>query len=405
MANPLFQSINMFLGLREQNVVFCLDISGSMYNSLNVIKEHLINYLLEQSVLANINLSRMFNLIAFSSEIYPWADKFVLWNSATVNNAINWIKDLETKTGTNTLDALMTAFQDPNCHSVVLVTDDLPDQDAYSILNQISVVSRGRPVHCIYILNGNEEDRSALQFLQNLATITRGTLKIVSIGRFGVEKISPLNLFDLTSTLQLTNLSINANSIPGQLDTKVTSNVHSGVLATTSPLMHFDPLSGTDFFRFNYVPAETSNAQITSKYQAESILPSFKYTYPKWLVEPSNYSYPSILSYPRVIMTQEGKLPSNSVAWSRYRPLKVSHDGTVVGLTYQDSNLPFSNDIAYTPDAGNLLLQKSVIARSSFDGFYYLGKVINQVCKFYLEPFLFNIILNICKIKIKIEIS
>ena len=102
----------MFIGTREQNVTFCLDISGSMYSSINTVKEQLIQYILEQSVLADLNVRRQFNLIAFSTEVYPWATNMVLWQSATVNKAIDWIRDLETKTGTNTLDALLTAFQD-----------------------------------------------------------------------------------------------------------------------------------------------------------------------------------------------------------------------------------------------------------------------------------------------------
>jgi hypothetical protein len=122
-----------------------------MYSTIKTVKEQLIQYLLEQSVLAKLNLNRLFNLIAFSSEVYPWANNMVLWNTATVNSCINWITDLETKTGTNTLDALITSFHDNNTNAVVLVTDDLPDQDAYTILDQVSQYSKGRPVHCIYI--------------------------------------------------------------------------------------------------------------------------------------------------------------------------------------------------------------------------------------------------------------
>jgi hypothetical protein len=61
--------------------------------------------------------------------------------------------------------------------------------------------------------------------------------------------------------------------------------------------------------------------------------------------------------------------------------VKVLYDGQVVGLSLQDSNIPLPNDIAYTPDAGSLLINRTVVARSSLDGFYYKGKVMNQVKK------------------------
>ena len=59
--------------------------------------------------------------------------------------------------------------------------------------------------------------------------------------------------------------------------------------------------------------------------------------------------------------------------------MKVLYDGQVVGLSLQDSNIPLPNDIAYTPDAGSLLINRTVVARSALDGFYYKGKIMSQV--------------------------
>lgn len=336
MASPLLNPVNIFLGIREPNVTFCIDISGSMYSAINTVKEQLIQYLLEQSVLAKLNLNRLFNLIAFSSEVYPWASSMVLWNTATVNSAINWIKDLENKTGTNTLDALITAFSDEANNAVVLITDDISDQEPYQVLNQVSVNSRGRPVHCIYITTGRDEDRSAIEFLQNLSTITRGFFKIVNIGRYGVEKITPIN-HDLVSTFQLASFGQNANC---------------------------------------------TNSIVQNKQSLSILAPSTFYNtfiHPKCLTEPFVYNYPTFVTYPRILTTHEGKIPSKAIAWSRFRPVKILYDGTVCGLTIQNTNLPISKDIAYTPDAGGLLINKTVLARSSLDGYYYKGKVQSQI--------------------------
>ncbi len=120
------------------------------------------------------------------------------------------------------MDALLTAFQDTMTHGVVLVTDDICDQDPFSLINQVSQVARGRPVHCIYITTSgmsrgerDDEDQAAIQFLQNLSTVTRGSFKIVSIGRFGIDKITPVSSpSDLCTVYQLANLtraSLNLN--------------------------------------------------------------------------------------------------------------------------------------------------------------------------------------------------
>jgi hypothetical protein len=337
MAVNLVPSMNMFLGLREQNVTFCIDISGSMFNSLETVKEQLIQYLSEQSVLANLNVTRLFNLIAFSTEVYPWSNSCVLWNPATVNNAVEWIKDLETKTGTNTLDALLLAFDDPTTHSIVLVTDGIPDQEPYILLNQISMVSRGRPIHCIYISATREDDKGAIQFCQNLSTITRATFKIVSVGRFGVEKITPMSTYDLCTAFQLSNMTLNAS------------------------------------FPVNY----SNSLHLSSNLNP---IISSTLTYPKMVsAEPSTLVYPSLVACPRILVTTDGRIPLKSIAWSRYRPVKVLHNGNVIGLTAVESSLPAFKDIAYSPDAGSLLISKTVLARSDIDGYYYRGKIISQI--------------------------
>lgn len=375
MSVTLIHPINMFLGIREQNVTFCLDISGSMYSTLKTVKEQLIQYLSEQSLLAKFNLNRLFNLIAFSTEVYPWADSMVLWNEATVNKATTWINDLETKTGTNTLDALLTAFQDTLTHGIVLVTDDICDQDPYSLLNQISNVARGRPIHCIYVTSSSakdrdEQDKVTIQFLQNLSTITRGSFKIVSIGRFGLEKITPISSpNDLCTMFQLANLTGNAMTIMNE-------SKHS--LNNSASMIHqnFNTING------NLVPAKLENSS-TFTYNLNTI-PTLinNFVHPKWLVEPNIYSFPSLITFPRVNVISDyeknNKISTNSIAWSRFRPIRILNNGSIIGLTH-DPNTLFGNDIAYTPDAGSLLLNKTVIARSAIDGYYYKGKILNQV--------------------------
>jgi hypothetical protein len=352
--NNTSASLNIFLGIREQNVTFCIDISGSMYSTLNTIKEQLIQYLLEQSLVTRFNLNRLFNLIAFSSEVYPWSNGVVLWNTATVNSCLDWIKDLETKTGTNTLDALMTAFQDERTHAVCLVTDDISDQDAFTVLNQVSLVAKGRPVHCIYVTVSDREreheDKAAIEFLQNLATITKGSFKIVTVGRYGVERITPIYCFDPSTVVEC----VNALQFHTPCETQ---HQHRH-----NHLHHLD------------IQLATNNL----------------FSQPSRVSELGNFVYPTLHSQPRVLLTNDGRIPMCSMAWSRFRPIRLFHDGTVCGITTNSStHMGLDKDIAYTPDIEQLLKNKIVIARSTLDGYYYKGKVLSQV-----DNFLFNIFLN-----------
>lgn len=136
-------SQNIFSGINQPNVTFCLDISGSMYSSLDTIKAQLVEHLFEQSTSSNAS-NRHFNVIAFSTEVYPWSNGMVPWSGGvTVNSAVNWLNELESKTGTNTLGALTSALKDERCDCVCLVTDDLSDQEPYVVLNHVSQMARG----------------------------------------------------------------------------------------------------------------------------------------------------------------------------------------------------------------------------------------------------------------------
>ena len=72
------------------------------------------------------------------------------------------------------------------------------------MLEQVSLASRGRAVHCVYVnvsdrrRESEHEDTRVIEFLQNLATLTKGSFKIVTVGRYGVERITPIYCFDPT---------------------------------------------------------------------------------------------------------------------------------------------------------------------------------------------------------------
>lgn len=133
-----------------------------------------------------------FNMIEFNSEVTQWSDKLVQCLPETVTVASDWIRCLEAKTGTNTESALLAAYNDEECEAVYLITDGLPDSKASGILDRVAYVCRGRPCHCIY-LTGSSVDKSATNFLQDLATDTYGSFMIVTMTNHGsIERITPV---------------------------------------------------------------------------------------------------------------------------------------------------------------------------------------------------------------------
>lgn len=131
-------------------------------------------------------------MVEFNTVVTQWSDEMVQCLPETVTVASDWINNLEAKTGTNTESALLAAYNNDECEAVYLVTDGLPDSNPSGILDRVAYVCRGRPCHCIY-LTGATVDKSATNFLQDLATDTYGSFMIVTVTNHGsIERITPV---------------------------------------------------------------------------------------------------------------------------------------------------------------------------------------------------------------------
>ena len=304
----------------EKNVTFVIDTSGSMYNCLDAVKEHLIETLLQR---AHKDEESMFNIIEFNTEVLQWADKLVRCTPQTVAVAASWIKNLSAKTGTSTLDALLTAFSDTTAEAVYLITDGLPDQNTSEILDHVSYASKNRPIHCFYI-SGSNTDEAATEFLHELSVETCGSFHILSVTNDGaLEKITPVYSNDQMHSHVIR--STEGNIYPHLRDYGLTTTL----AATPEETLLF------------HNPANAS----------------FYY--------PVGNSYVPVANYPIPYMAP-------NYAWSRYRPTKA-------WVRQTESIIDTANNVAISPAAGALLVGTKVLARRNSDGLYYLGSVKSQV--------------------------
>ena len=310
----------LFGQIHERNVTFCIDTSGSMYNALDAVKEHLLEALQDRALSGN---ESKFNLIDFNTEVTQWSDRMVKCTPQTAAVARQWIQKLAPKTGTNTLDALLTAFSDPDCDAIYLVTDGLPDQSPVEILDHVAYASRNRPVHCFYIQDGTP-DAEATEFLQDLAMETYGSFHMITIAQHGsIERITPVYRADTTaeriirtsggavypSNQKLCSVSATVDHIP---DT---------VVVAPSPIVPY-PLLHNPYLPYPY------------------------YNYPY-----NTYGH----FYPYY-------------GWSRYRP---AHARAKLETGHVKES--------FAPGAGSLLIGTKVFARRQDDGYFYIGTVKSQV--------------------------
>lgn len=166
--------IPVLLG-KDRNVTYVLDTSEAMAAILGTVKNLIIQSLLTKASLRN----SLFNIITCSYKITSLSEHMIPCAPDTVYQALSWIHSLRTSPGNDLLTALITAFSDPACQSVHLVTNSLPD-NLENCLNSLSTFT-ARPVHTFHVSEKQDLDRDVLDFLKCLTSATKGSCYRLSL--------------------------------------------------------------------------------------------------------------------------------------------------------------------------------------------------------------------------------
>ena len=321
-------SKGFFGEIKERRVTFCIDTSGSMYNCLDTVKEHLIRALKQRAI--DANEGDQFNVIEFSTSVVKWAEQLVEWNEQTVEVAANWIRSLMPKTGTNTRDAVVAALQDSNCDSIYLVTDSIPDQRVNDVIDVAVNIAGNRPIHCFYIHTG-VPDQLAISFLTELAMETYGSFHIAIVSQYGLlERVTKI---------------YNAETSPD----RIVRSTSGGIFSTAHKLCSV----GTTVDGPIPVSLPISGAAPILQDASLMIPPGPYHLYP-W---PYRYYY--------ALIEPRGR------EWTRFRPAKA--------WLMQAQDFVNSVTSVPVPGAGSMLVGSRVLVRRHVDGLFYNGTVKSQV--------------------------
>ncbi|KAI4901657.1 hypothetical protein NFI96_012840, partial [Prochilodus magdalenae] len=182
------QSVIPLLMGKDRNVTLILETSEAMTAILGTVKNLIIQTLLAKASLRN----SLFNIISFSYKVTPWSDHMIPCAPDTVYEALGWIHSLRTSPGNDLLMALTTAFSDPACQSVHLVTTSLPDNPETCLSALSTCVTR--PVHTFHFTEKQALNSDTEDFLRCLTSATRGSCYMLSLHSDGtVEQITVLH--------------------------------------------------------------------------------------------------------------------------------------------------------------------------------------------------------------------
>jgi hypothetical protein len=177
---PRFYGIPLPKRGTESRVVFCLDVSQSMYGpALDRCRRELL------VTLKQCTTAYRFDVVAFNENVVPWARRLVRAHPVQKERAIDWFLGLEPTSYTNLFDAVELGFgyagrgrravESPErLDAVYLLSDGEPNRGRHlqpdPIVKAIDELAQGTvPVHTI----GAGE--AAFHLLKRIAAVTKGT--------------------------------------------------------------------------------------------------------------------------------------------------------------------------------------------------------------------------------------
>jgi len=171
-----------FFGIRiiSEHVVFIIDVSGSMdeltrSRYVNIKGAPRITKAKEELLasLDGLNPKSFFNIVPFSGSAYSWKPRMVQWSPEILAEAKEYVSKLGAGGGTNLIDSLYKAFEDPEVDTIFVLSDGEPTAgpitDPKSIRRAVQMLNRNRDVTIHSIAVG-----TSLKILEWLAEDTGG---------------------------------------------------------------------------------------------------------------------------------------------------------------------------------------------------------------------------------------
>ncbi|XP_058134113.1 von Willebrand factor A domain-containing protein 3B isoform X4 [Dasypus novemcinctus] len=154
-------------------VYVLIDTSHSMKGILDLVKDKIIQFIQEQ-----LRYKSKFNFVKFDAQAVAWQEKLAEIDEDSLQRAKSWVRDIETGSSTNTLQALQMAFADEETEVIYLLTDGRPDQPPEMVLDQVKVFQKIP----IYTISFNYNDEIANGFLKELSCLTGGEFHSYKFG-------------------------------------------------------------------------------------------------------------------------------------------------------------------------------------------------------------------------------
>ncbi len=165
------------LSVRPSNVVFILDVSGSMGFTYTPDARTFYNYFVGElsKTIHNLGGDHSFSLITFSGSAQAWRQELVEPTEANKDAAVSFMLSTRPWGATNLYHSLALAFQIQETQQIYLMTDGDPTagaiRDKAAILDWVKEMNRNRRIRIHTIIAGDVDG----DFIAELAALNGGT--------------------------------------------------------------------------------------------------------------------------------------------------------------------------------------------------------------------------------------
>jgi Mg-chelatase subunit ChlD len=178
--------------IRSKNIVFVVDISGSMEARFITSQDEAssrLSFVTDEikKVLNNqLNHNNNFNILVFNNKVTSWKSSLVKANRNNIDSAIKFLDNLAPMGGTNIYDSLKEAINIQNVETVYFLTDGLPTAgqktNTNGIINDLKSWNKDKKViinatsFLIGKFSGDNEAKS-ISLMKSIAEATNGVYR------------------------------------------------------------------------------------------------------------------------------------------------------------------------------------------------------------------------------------
>ncbi|CAH8868481.1 unnamed protein product [Trichobilharzia szidati] len=182
----------IFGDVKESNIVFCVDTSGSIHKVWDQISSQIIEHLCK---IAIHDKKSTFNVITFGDNVKRFRAKLVPVNYKNIEELNKWLRNVIFGTNSYISPALLSSYSYVEAECVLLVTDGLLTKELYDT-RKLSSVCNSRPLYLTLLINNVKPDNASLELASKLITMTccpKSRLNVIMVAFSGCfVQLSPL---------------------------------------------------------------------------------------------------------------------------------------------------------------------------------------------------------------------